>query len=467
MSSVLLKFSRLDSGLRTFLTIWGGQTISLIGTSMTRFALLTWAFDQTKEATTLALLGFSSFIFYVLLSPLAGVLVDRWNRRVVMFVTDLGAALITLMVFLLALSGNLQIWHLYLAEALTGAFEAFQVPAYQAAITMLIPKQHYARASGLNSFGMGASRIIAPFLAGLVLTVSSLSVVMIFDLLSCAAALITLLFVHIPRSPITEPSAAKEPFRQQMTFGFRWIWPRKGLLYLLLLMACANFMASLTYFGVMPAMILARSGGNAFALAAVRGALGVGGLVGSALLATWGGPKRQIHGVLLFCAVSFLLGDFLMGVGQSLPFWIFAALTTEFFIPFLVGADRSIWQRKVPPDVQGRVFAMRDMCRLAAMPIGYLITGPLADQVFVPAMMPGGALSYTFGWLVGTGPGAGMGLMFVCTALLGGTISLCGYLSRAVRQVESDLPDHTALEPIKTDEEKSQPAPTEVLLAEA
>ena len=252
----------LTPGLRTFLTIWGGQTISLIGTSMTRFALLTWAYDQTKEATTLALLGFSSFIFYVLLSPLAGVLVDRWNRRVVMFVTDLGAALMTLMVFLLALSGNLQIWHLYLAEALTGAFEAFQVPAYQAAITMLIPKQHYARASGLNSFGMGASRIIAPFLAGLVLTVSSLSVVMIFDLLSCAAALITLLFVRIPRPPITEPSTAKEPFRHQMTFGFRWIWPRKGLLYLLLLMACANFMASLTYFGVMPAMILARSGGK-------------------------------------------------------------------------------------------------------------------------------------------------------------------------------------------------------------
>jgi MFS family permease len=150
MPAFKLKFTRPDSGLRTFLTIWFGQTISLVGTSMTRFALMTWAYDQTKEATTLALLGFSSFIFYVLLSPLAGVLVDRWNRRLVMFVTDLGAALMTLLVFLLALSGNLQIWHLYLAEALTGAFEAFQVPAYQATITMLVPKKHYARISGLT-----------------------------------------------------------------------------------------------------------------------------------------------------------------------------------------------------------------------------------------------------------------------------------------------------------------------------
>jgi hypothetical protein len=158
--------------------------------------------------------------------------------------------------------------------------------------------------------------------------------------------------------------------------------------------------------------------------------------MGGVWVSAWGGPKRRVHGVLMGAAISFLFGDLLFGVGQSLPVWIGAGFAAAFIIPLIVTSDRTIWQLKVEPDVQGRVFAVKGMLQQSLKPIGYLLAGPLADQVFEPAMMPGGALAPVFGGLVGTGPGAGMGLMFICTALMGTAISLSGYLIPAVRRLD-------------------------------
>jgi hypothetical protein len=169
--------------------------------------------------------------------------------------------------------------------------------------------------------------------------------------------------------------------------------------------------------------------------------LGIGGVVGGLAVSIWGGPKRRIHAVLIGAALSFLLGDFLFAIGRSAPVWMVAGFVSSFFIPFIVSADRAIWQSKVAPDVQGRVFSAKATLQVATMPLGYLLAGPLADHLFEPAMAVGGSLSGVFGGLVGTGPGAGIGLMFVCTCIMGMTISVCGYLSRAVRRVEDDLPD--------------------------
>lgn len=161
-----------NSGLKTFTIIWFGQLVSLVGTAMTRFALLTWTYRQSGDAATVALLGFFSFAPYVLVSPLAGVWVDRLNRRRLMLLTDLGAGLMTILMLGLYASGHLEIWHLFLASGLTGAFEAFQKPAYSAATTLLIPKKHYSRASGMRSIADSASQIAGPFLAGILLSLT-------------------------------------------------------------------------------------------------------------------------------------------------------------------------------------------------------------------------------------------------------------------------------------------------------
>ncbi|MBZ0291341.1 MAG: MFS transporter [Anaerolineae bacterium] len=446
MFSILRWFRQFErlSGMQVFSLLWAGQFVSLIGTAMTRFALLIWAYQQTGEATTLALLGFFSFILYVAFSPIAGVVVDRLDRRLILLVTDLGAGLMTGLMLLLYSTGQLQIWHLYLLEALTGAFEAFQVPAYHASVSVLVPPRQYARANGLRALAQSATNVLSPFLAGLVLQVADLSAVMLIDLATFGAAWITLLLVRIPRPQRSDSAEeARGSLSHEMRFGFRYIRQRPGLLGLMLIFTGITFIAALTYYGVMPAMILARTSGDELALATVRGGLGIAGVAGGLLVSTVGLPRRRVHAALGFAAASFLLGDFLFAVGRTLPVWTFAALVAEFFVPFIVSAERSIWQVKVPPDVQGRVFAVQNMLRNAAMPLAYLVAGPLADRLFEPAMQPGGVLANVFGGLVGTGPGAGMGLMFLCTSILGMTICLLGYAIPAVRRVEHDLPDHT------------------------
>ncbi len=167
--------------------------------------------------------------------------------------------------------------------------------------------------------------------------------------------------------------------------------------------------------------------------------LAVGSLVGASLMSIWGGPRKKVPGILLSGMLSFLLGDLLFGLGRSLPVWIIAALASAIFIPFITGGAQTIWQLKVPPDLQGRVFSTKDMLQQATNPIGYVLGGLLADRVFEPAFQPTRRLANSFAAkLVGSGPGAGMGCMFLFTCILGTLICLAGFLSPALRNVEKE-----------------------------
>jgi DHA3 family macrolide efflux protein-like MFS transporter len=432
-----------DQGMRRFTLIWLGQMLSMFGTATTRFALIVWAYQQTKQATTLALIGFFSFSLYILLSPVGGVLADRYSRKWLIILGDLGAAVLTVVLLILYSSGNLQVWHLYVSTALVGAFESFQVPAYQSAITLLIPKDQFARANAMRSFSQQASDVFAPIFAGLVMGIIGLGGIMVVDLLTFTFAIVPLLRIPIPQ-PTRAAHAVRERMGESFRAGWQYIRQRPGLLGLLLIYSGINLMAGLTYYGVLDAMVLARTGGDQTAMGAVRAALGAGGVLGGIVMSVWGGPKRKIHGVLGICAISFLIGDFTTAIGRVTPVWMFAAFVGTFFIPIIVSCNRTIWQLKVEPALQGRIFGIQGTLQTLSVPVGYLLAGPLADQVLEPAMREGGALAGIFGGLVGTGAGAGMGLMFLGTAIGGFGIAMLGYIIPAVRNVERDLPDFDA-----------------------
>jgi hypothetical protein len=190
-------------------------------------------------------------------------------------------------------------------------------------------------------------------------------------------------------------------------------------------------------------MILARTGNDAGVLGIVQSIMGVGGVVGSVVLSIWGGPKRRIHGVLAGMGLG-MTGMVLMGLGRDLYVWSLAAFISLLFIPIINGSNQAIWQTKVAPDVQGRVFATRAMIAQISVPVAMLLSGPMADYYFEPAMMAGGSLEPVFGMLVGTGPGAGMALMFVIAGLCGVLIGFGSYAFKAVRDVEDIIPDHQA-----------------------
>ncbi len=422
---------------KTFRILWAGQSISLLGTGMTRFAVLIWAYDQAQSVLALALLGFFSCLTYMLISPFAGVLVDRWDRRKVMFIADLGAGLMTALLLALNLTGHLQVWHLYLAQGISGLCEAFQSPAFSAAVSLVVPKHAYTRANGLLGLGQSAARVLAPALASVVQQVAGLNTVMLADLTTLALAVGGLLLVRIPTPPPTvEGEQATGTFWHQMRFGGRYIWQHPGLRSLLATFFMVNLFGTLTYFAVLSPMILQRTGGDEVALGIVRTVMGIGGIVGGVLISLWGGAQRKARLYLISTLLCFLICDFMTATSRTVWGWSVAGFLSELSIPFIVSPYFALWQELVPPDVQGRVFSMRGMVQVGAQPLGYLLGGLLADYVFEPALSSGGALASALGWLVGTGPGAGMAAMFLGTSLFGGLTGLLGLFSPAIRKLD-------------------------------
>jgi MFS transporter, DHA3 family, macrolide efflux protein len=427
------------TGMPGFLLVWFGQLISLTGTAMSQFALAYWAWQETGSATALSLTIFFGFGPGVLLAPLAGALVDRASRKLMMMLSDIGAGLASLCVLLLYSNGVLEIWHLYAAALFVGSFQTFQWPAYSAAISTMLEKKDFARANGLLELAQAASAIIAPPLAGLLLGVIGIAGVIGVEVITCVFAVLALALVRVPQPAASnEGTSARGSLWQEMLYGFRYILAHPSLLGLQLVFLFCNLFFAF-FAGLVAPMILARSGDDAGALGAVLAAQGIGGVTGGLLMGIWGGPKRRVDGVLLGMALSGLFSITLIGVGQSLPIWMVAAFIGGVSTPILNGSNQAIWQAKVPADVQGKVFSARRMIAQLVFPISLLIAGPLADNLFEPALREGGWLVPTFGPLVGTGPGAGMGLLIAITGLLSVVVSMSAYLFPAVRNAESLL----------------------------
>ncbi len=430
------------TGMQAFTVVWIGQLVSLLGTAMAGFALAYWAYITTGAATALALVGFFAFAPTMLVSPFAGALVDRWNRKLMMMLSDLAAISSTAVVLLLYSTGNLQIWHLYITGAFSSAFGAFQFPAYSAAVTTMVSKEQYGRASGMLSTAQFASGIFAPILAAaLIVTPIGIGGILTIDILTFLVAICALLIVHIPQPVVTEEGLkSRGSIWKESVYGFRYIFKRPSLLGLQLVFFSINLVG---VFGntVSTPMILARTGNDATVLGTVQSIMGIGGVAGSVVLSVWGGPKRRVHGVLAGMGLG-MSGMVLMGLGRSLYIWSLAAFINLFFIPIVNGSNQAIWQSKVAPDVQGRVFATRALIAQISAPVAMLLSGPLADYYFEPAMKAGGSLEPIFSSLVGTGPGAGMALMFLIAGLCGVLIGFGGYAFKVVRNVEDIIPDH-------------------------
>ena len=428
--------------IKTFHVLLIGQSLSLLGTSMTRFAVMIWAYEKTGSALALAMLGFFSCITYIFTSPFAGVLVDRWSRRRVMFLADLSAGLTTVFLLVINLTGELQLWHLYLAVGLAGAFEAFQEPAFTSTVSLLVPREDYTRSNGMLGLGKSVARMLAPAFAGLLQQMLGLNIVLGVDLFTMSLALLGLVFVHIPSAPVSAMGIeASGGFWQESRFGLGYIFRQAGLRNLTLSFFMVNLFGTITYFAILAPMILARSGGDEAVLGIVRTVMGIGGILGGVLIVAWKGPRRKARVYLIATGLSFLICDAGMAVSHSVFGWSLAGFLSELTIPFIVAPYFALWQELVPPDVQGRVFSTREMIQVASQPIGYLFGGLLADRLFEPAMLSGGWFTGFFGSIVGTGPGAGMASMFIFTALFGGLLGFVCLLLPSIRKLdEARLP---------------------------
>jgi MFS family permease len=434
--------SNRPQGIAAFLIIWAGQFISILASGMSGFALTIWMYQQTESATAMGLMQVFYITPFLLLSPLAGVMVDRYNRKVMMMVSDLFAGVATLGLLVLFASGKIEFWMLYVANIFYGIGNTFQWPAYSAAITTMIPKEHYGRANGLMSLLEAGPGVLAPLAAGALLPLVQIQGILLFDVVTFLIAIGALLVVTIPPPLQTsEGAAARGSIWHEAAFGFKYIFQRPSLLGLQLIFFFGNLFSGIG-FTVFAPMILARTGQNTVVFGTVQTIGALGAVFGGVVMSAWGGFKRRVHGVLLGWVLSGL-GMAALGVGRGLVAWSAALFFVESITPLVNTSNQSIWQAKVAPDLQGRVFSSRRLIAWFSNPISPIIGGLLADFVLEPAMMnPDSPMAQTFGWLVGTGPGAGMGLELVLCGLGAASVGLAGYLFRPVRQVETLLPDH-------------------------
>ena len=436
------------TGMFGFTIVWLGQIFSLLGTSMTGFAMTIWAYKETSSATALALVGFFFVAPMLIATPFTGALVDRWNRKLMMMVSDLASGATTLFILILYSSGKLEIWHLYLTGAVMGVFQSFQWPAYSAAISTMISKENYGRANGMLSLAETGSNIFAPILAGALLGIIGVKGILGIDLLTLTIAISALLLVHIPQPKVSsEGQEARGSLLKEAVFGFRYIFKRRPLLALQLTFMIGNFLFGVPH-AVTAAMILANTGNNEKSLALVNSVGAIGGVLGGVVMSAWGGPNRRVYGLLGGWLVSSLLGALLLGLGRSLWVWAIAAFFGTFFIPIINGSNQAIWQAKVPPDLQGKVFSIRRLIAWFISPAAMLVAGPLADKLLEPAMrLETSPLATSVGWLVGTGPGRGMALMFVVSGILTAGVMVCGFFIPVLRRAEDLLPDHDMIPP--------------------
>ena len=429
--------------MQTFWIVWLGQIVSALGTYITEFSLGVWAYQTTGSITQFAFILVFTYLPNLLISPFAGALVDRWNRRWAMILSDLVTGLTTLSMMILVATGNLEIWHIYISVSVSSLAKAFQWPAYIAAIPQLVPRQHLSRANGMVQISRAVARILGPTIAGFLVESIGIQGVLLADSCTYVFALITLLSIRFPGVSQSQPQRQFLKFDklwQETLSGWQYILQRPGLSRLILFFGITYLTEGMIQVLFWPLILSFASSAQ---LGIVLSISGCGMLLGSILVSTWNGIKRRIYGILVLVACQ----GFCLCLGGLQPSIIVAAIGGFGYLfsqPIIVSCNQTIWQCKVPLELQGRIFAIQNQLEKATLVITQLSIGPLVEQVFNPLMMPEGLFADTVGKVIGVGEGRGSALMLVLIGLMNLLTAFIGYRMPHLRRVETEIPDAIA-----------------------
>lgn len=405
---------------RTFLILWLSQSFSGLGSSMTGFALVIWAYNYQGSALDSALLMVCSYAPYVIFSIFTGALSDRWNKKKTMLICDSIAALTTLIVLVLLQSGSLRIWHLYIINAVNGLMNTVQQPASEVATTRVLPRKYYQRVGGLRYFSGALTSILTPIIATAVLGLFGMNVIIFFDLITFAVAfLILLIFIRIPEQE--EAEEEKETFGITVKSGLVFLKKNRGIFGLILFLAAINFVASV-YDAAFPAMMLSRKGGSEKVMGLVNAVVGVSTLVGSVLASLMKTPKSRVRVICNCLLFSMSTENFLLAFGRTPIVWCIGGFLGWITIPLMNTNLDAIMRLHIPENMQGRVYAVRNSLQFFTIPVGYFLGGFLVDKVFEPLMGVQNVDSLLVK-LFGSGKGSGAAFLFFVLAFAG--IAVC------------------------------------------
>lgn len=424
----------MEAKFRKYILLWLSQSVSGLGSSMTGFALVLWAYGRSHSAMSVSMISFCNYVPYVFLSLFVGNFIDRHKKKTIMLVSDSIAAGGSLTVLAFLLAGNLASWTIYIVNMVIGVTNAFQQPASAVATGRLVPEEKISNVSGMNSFSDNLIVVFSPMLAATLFAVGGLPLILVLDLASFLfASFVLMFFIEIPEH--VERKTYSSPFTG-IAEGFAFLKNEKGILYIMLTMALINFFSRLTYENILSPMILARSSDNSIVLGIVNASMGIGGIVGGAVASVKKESRHKATSIYVSAALSFLFGDLMMAVGKNALWWSIAAIAASLPIPFIMANQNAILYRKIPAAIQGRVFAVRNAIQYSTIPIGIILGGYLADHVFEPFMCSTGKAAGLLGKIVGNGTGSGMAVMFLCTGICGFAISIASCFNHKIRNLD-------------------------------
>ena len=423
--------------MRQFLTIFSGQFASVLGSGLTIFALGVYVFQKTGSTTDYAMILFFAFLPPIIFAPIAGPIVDRFNRRLVMIVTDSFAALGTLLLLFLIRNGEIEVWHVYLVSAISATATPFQLPAYNASISQLVPGDKLMRANGLVRTSEGFQRMLSPILAAWLLGTVSLKGIIWIDLFTFLIAVTTLLMVRIPDLP---PQLGKKTsIRADIKEGFAYLWQRKPLLGLMAMFFCYNFFMGMLMALFTPMLL---SFTDTQTLGAIMSVFGASVILGGIGVTVFGGPKRLMTGIFVGMVCSGL-AMIIIGLTKNVYLMGSSCLIFGMAMPMIVSSSQTIWQKKIPHRLQGRIHSTRMMVAFASTPLAYLSCGPLVDHIFEPLMVSGSDLALRLVPLFGGDIGQGSAVLMSLLGLLNLIFLLCVTMMPTLRNLEDLVPDAT------------------------
>lgn len=419
------KFVETFLELRSFVALWSTQTLSTLGSAMTNFALVIWAYQRTGSALSTALMTVCSYAPYVVMSIFAGAISDRWNKKATILICDTLAALCTLVVFALLRAGRLEIWHLYGLNALNGLMNTVQQPAAEVAVSLLTPEKHYQKAGGMRAFTYALVNLMSPVLATALLALGGIDFVILFDLSTFLLAFFSLtLFIRIPD---TNGPDAHEPVLKAARRGLGYLRENPGILGLILFLAAINLVASM-YNAALPAMVLPRADEQALGL--VNALSGAAMVVGSLIVSVAPAPKRRVRVIFNAMLLSMSTENFFLAFGKSVPIWSVGAVLGWLAVPIMNANLDALLRTHIPIDMQGRVYSARNTLQFFTIPVGYLLGGLLVDDVFEPLMA--GPVPGALTMLFGQGKGAGAAMLFSILGVAGVAVCLIFRRNRSI-----------------------------------
>lgn len=412
-----------NKSFKKFLIVWIGQMVSSIGVGLTAFSLGVYAFEQTHTATSVSLITLFSFLPSILLRPVGGVLTDRYDRRAMMILGDLGSALGLLFILIVMLIGDIQLWQIYIGVTISSIFAGLQSPAYKASATDLLSEEEFSKGSGLVQLAESAKFLFSPIIAGFLLSITKIENILIINIFTFVVAILAVLVVKKNLQKVPKESE-NQNFLTDLKEGWNAISSTKGILLLVTIVSIITF-----YLGFLQTLIgpMILSFSDARTLGTFQSVSAIGMIISSLVIGIFSVSKKYSRMLVLgmvLAGVSFSL----LGLTTNLYFIIGAGFIFLSALPFINTSADVLVRQNISNEKQGRVWGIIGILSQLGFVVAYSVAGFLADHVFNPLLNEGGLLAPSIGKIIGTGPGRGIGLLFIIAGVL--VMILAGITSR-------------------------------------